>query len=100
VTTRHIKTNRVKETAAQYIEPGACARVTVSLDAKLLKIVDHFADNNKVSRSNVFERALLLWYEALQEESDKEFYSNENEDPEVSAWSKITAKTARYLWND
>jgi hypothetical protein len=99
MTTKVTKTNRLKETAIP-LELDACARVTVSIGPKLLKIVDNFANRNKLSRSTVFERALLLWYEALQEESDKEFYSNEAEDPEIKAWGKISSKTAKYLWND
>ncbi len=100
MSTKIIKTNRVKETAAPLIESDACARVTVSVDSRLLKTVDRYADNNKLSRSAVFEKALLLWYETLQEEADREFYSAESQDPEVASWSKVTSKTVRYLWND
>ncbi len=100
MTSKIAKTSRVKETTAQFVIPDACARVTVSVHPKLLKIVDRFANSNKLSRSGVFERALLLWYEALQEECDKEFYSKEAADPEVKAWSKITSKSIKSLWND
>ncbi len=99
MTTKITKTNRVRETAVPFAESGS-ARVTISLDPMLLKIIDRFADRNKLTRSSVFERALMLWYEGLQDEADKEFYGSESDDPAVSSWSKVTSKAARYLWND
>jgi hypothetical protein len=100
MTAKVTKTNRVRETVIPLAEAGTYARVTISVDPMLLKTVDRFAKNNKFSRSAIFEKALLLWYETLQEEADREFYSAETEDPEVASWSKVTSKTARYLWND
>jgi len=76
------------------------ARVTVSIDPKLLKVVDRYAKGTRLSRSAVFEEALLLWYEKLQEEADRQFYSKEADDPAVRNWSKVTSKTVSYLWNE
>lgn len=76
------------------------ARVTVSLDAGLLHVIDTYARKSEVPRSAIFEDALRLWYESVQEESDREFYSKEAEDPSVPSWSKVSSKAARYVWND
>ncbi len=81
-------------------ETAVSSRVTVSLDTGLLAAVDRYADHTHLSRSAVFEKALMLWYEALQEEADKVFYARESEDPQVRNWSEVNSKTVRYLWNE
>ncbi len=40
MSTKSTKAKRIKETAYSFAESDACGRVTVSLDPKLLKIVD------------------------------------------------------------
>lgn len=66
----------------------------------MLAAVDRYANHSHISRSAVFEKALMTWYETLQEEADKIFYAAESNDPEVRNWSKVNAKAIRYLWDD
>jgi predicted transcriptional regulator len=66
----------------------------------LLQAVDRTAEQTERSRSAVFEDALLLWYEKMQEEADRAFYSKESEDPAVQNWEQVTAKAAGHLWDD
>jgi hypothetical protein len=76
------------------------ARVTLSVDPHLLRAVDHTAERTERSRSAVFEDALLLWYEKMQEEADRAFYSKESEDPAVQSWDSVITKAAGHLWDD
>jgi hypothetical protein len=100
MTSKANRSRKVKETLEQGLYEDTCARVTVSVDPKLLKTIDKYAQSKQISRSSIFEKALILWYENLQEEADREFYSNESEDPAVANWNKVTSKAFRYLWND
>jgi hypothetical protein len=95
-----LRANKTKKSGQLIRETAVSSRVTVSLDTGLLAAVDRYADHVHVSRSAVFEKALMAWYETLQEEADKVFYARESEDPQVRNWSKISAKAIRYLWND
>jgi Ribbon-helix-helix protein, copG family len=100
MTSKAGKANRVKESRAPAVDESTYARVTISMNPGLLKVIDRYADHNEISRSAVFEKALMKWYEALQEEADKDFYSAEAKDPAVRNWNKVTSKTIRYLWNE
>ena len=95
-----LKASKAKKSGRLIRETASSSRVTVSLDTGLLAAMDRYADHNHVSRSAVFEKALLSWYEALQEEADKVFYARESQDPEVRNWSEMTSKAIRYLWNE
>ena len=92
------KTSSIKNPAYQTKADTGSARVTISVDPHLLNVIDSYAHGAEVSRSAVFEEAIMLWYEKFQEEADRKFYAREAEDPEIESWNKLTSESAKYLW--
>lgn len=78
-------------------------KVTVSIDAELLHIVDSFVQESKsggISRSSVFEQALHLWKQANRDRFDEIYYSQNAQSLKDDAWTAITTEAAKHLWQD
>jgi len=79
-------------------------KVTVSIDANLLQMIDTFveASEDEISRSAVFEHALHLWKQAVRDAYDLQYYS-ENEEQlqqDNDSWSAISTEAAKHIWSD
>jgi len=78
-------------------------KITVSIDADLLELVDSFVQSSKggsVSRSSVFEQALLLWKLELRDNFDEHYYAEQAEALKDPSWSAITTEAAKHTWKD
>jgi metal-responsive CopG/Arc/MetJ family transcriptional regulator len=76
-------------------------KVTVSVDADLLEMVDSFVQNSKeggVSRSSVFEQALQLWKRELRDNFDEHYYAQNVEALKDSSWMALTTEAAKHIW--
>jgi metal-responsive CopG/Arc/MetJ family transcriptional regulator len=76
-------------------------KVTVSIDAELLHIVDDFVEKTEKagnSRSSVFELALHLWKKELKESFDERYYAENAESLRDETWSAITTEAAKHIW--
>jgi hypothetical protein len=75
----------------------ARAKVSVSVDAGLLAVVDEFvAQADGVDRSGVFDEALRLWYARVQDEAMAAQFAEPDEvDPaEWKSWRAIRDEAA------
>ena len=76
----------------------ARAKVSVSVDAELLAVVDAFvAGRDGADRSGVFDEALRLWYARLQDEAmATQFAEPDDVDPaEWRSWRAIRDQASR-----
>ena len=76
----------------------ARAKVSVSVDAGLLAVIDEFvAARDGVDRSGVFDEALRLWYARVQDEAmAAQFADSDDVDPaEWRSWRAIRDEAAR-----
>jgi metal-responsive CopG/Arc/MetJ family transcriptional regulator len=80
-------------------------KVTISLNAELLHMVDAFVQETKAdgaSRSSIIEQALYLWKQHRRDQFDLRYYSENAEALKVDneSWSKITTESAQKIWTD
>jgi metal-responsive CopG/Arc/MetJ family transcriptional regulator len=79
------------------------ARVTVTVDPKLLKAVDAFVDDCPgADRSKVFDEALRLWYKARMDEAMEWQYQEELDEEqrrERDDWRAIQRAAAIRLFS-
>jgi metal-responsive CopG/Arc/MetJ family transcriptional regulator len=78
-------------------------KITVSVDADLLEMVDSFVQNSKesnVSRSSVFEQALQLWKQELRDKFDEHYYAQNAEALKDSSWTALTTEAAKHIWRE
>jgi metal-responsive CopG/Arc/MetJ family transcriptional regulator len=76
-------------------------KITVSIDASLLRIVDAFVEESKrpgISRSAVFEEALRGWEQVRRDNIDTEYYSKNTAALNDPSWTEITTESARHIW--
>jgi hypothetical protein len=73
-------------------------RVTVTIDAKLLKAVDQLSEN----RSAAIEEALHLWHRQQIEAQLQRFYTNRNSPSlqEEEQWTQATQEGAIASWEN
>jgi hypothetical protein len=79
-------------------KPPRRAKVSVSVDAGLLAVVDRFvATQSGVDRSGVFDVALGLWYaDQLDSALTAQYAESDDVDPiERTAWNVVRAAAAR-----
>lgn len=76
-------------------------KVTISVNAFLLRSVDDYVDRTGTNRSAVFEQALLMWCQWLQEQVDIAYYSNlsEADRAAVESWTRVTTEAAKHIWS-
>lgn len=80
---------------------AAKQKVTISVDQDLLQMVDSFVDESKesgLSRSAVFEQALHLWKQALRDQFDAAYYTENAEALKDDTWKEITTEAAKHIW--
>lgn len=74
------------------------AKVSVTVDPKLLRVVDDFVEEHpEADRSKVFEEALLLWYRTQEERAmEAQFRAppSAQEAEERAAWRRIRRAAA------
>ena len=78
-------------------------KITVSVDADILKIVDSFVQNSKegsVSRSSVFEQALRLWTQELRDNFDEHYYAQNAPALRDPSWTALTTEAAKLTWRE
>ncbi len=82
-------------------------KVTVSLDAELVKLVDQEVQAHHVgSRSGVVEEALRLWRLEKQRHAIEQgvvaYYQSRTlkEQREERAWTRLASRQAQRLWDD
>ena len=80
-------------------------KVTISVDAELLCLVDAFVEDSKLagtSRSSVIEEALHLWKQEMRDRFDAKYYAENSEMlvAEGASWSEITTEAAKYTWKE
>jgi hypothetical protein len=72
---------------------GRRAKISVSVDRRLLRAVDSFVENHEgLDRSKVIDQALLTWYAARQDEAMMEQYrapATPEEEVEYAVWARI-----------
>jgi metal-responsive CopG/Arc/MetJ family transcriptional regulator len=78
-------------------------KVTVSVDADLLKIIDSYVketNDTSISRSSVFEQALHLWKQTMRDSFDEHYYASQAEalDKDNASWTRITTEAAKRIW--
>jgi metal-responsive CopG/Arc/MetJ family transcriptional regulator len=76
-------------------------KVTVSIDAHLLSIVDSYVSRHpQTSRSGIFEEALKHWYRQQLEQADVQYYSTltESEKSSNKSWDEITTHAAQRIF--
>ena len=75
-------------------------KVTITINKSLLDTIDDFVDRAGTNRSAVFEQALLMWCQRLQEQADVEYYGNLTQ-ADVAAndsWTEIATEAAKQIW--
>lgn len=78
-------------------------KITVSVDAELLHIVDSYVQNSDescLSRSSIFEQALNLWKQSMRDKYDEHYFSRNTADLKDEAWSAIMTESAKRLWDE
>lgn len=80
-------------------------KVTISVDAELLHVVDTFVEEAKttgLSRSAIFEQALHLWKQEQRDHFDAKYYADNSEvlKADNETWSAITTEAAKHTWKD
>jgi metal-responsive CopG/Arc/MetJ family transcriptional regulator len=81
--------------------PSKKEKVTVSLDADLLRLVDTFVEEVReagISRSSVVEQALHLWKQELRDNFDAQYYAENKKGLADESWKTITTEAAGYIW--
>jgi hypothetical protein len=76
-------------------------KITVSIDADILRLVDTYVQDSKesgVSRSSVFEQALHLWKQAMRDSFDERYYSQNAQSLKDDSWSAVTTEAAKHIW--
>lgn len=78
-------------------------KVTVSVDAGLLSVVDSFVEKSKISgisRSSVFEYGLHLWKQEMRDQFDSKYYAENSEvlDKETQLWADVNAEAIKAVW--
>jgi hypothetical protein len=77
-------------------------KITVTVDPDLLRMVDAFVDQtrkNGTSRSSVFEQALHLWKQAMRDDFDAAYYSQQAKtDADETSWTAISTEAAKHIW--
>lgn len=78
------------------------AKISVTVDPTLLKVVDAFvAQHEGWDRSKVIDEALYLWYAREQERAMEEQYAaprSPEEQEERAAWREIQAMAAERIF--
>ena len=78
-------------------------KVTISVDASLLQMVDSFVHSSKdtsISRSSVVEEGLHLWKQQIRDSFDEKYYSENAGALADPGWTAIASEAAKYLWRD
>ncbi len=77
-------------------------KVTISINASLLKAIDEHVRRTGINRSAVFEQALLVWYRWQQEQADIAYYTSLTDKDKAAnaAWTKITTEAAKHIWKN
>jgi metal-responsive CopG/Arc/MetJ family transcriptional regulator len=78
-------------------------KVTISVDADLLQVVDSFVEVSKksgLSRSSVIERALHLWKQQVRDTFDAQYYEHNKEALADESWTAITTEAAKHIWKE
>ncbi len=80
-------------------------KVTVSVDAHLLRAIDAYVKEAKqpgISRSSVFEEALQLWKQESRDRFDALYYAGQAGTlrSDKDSWSWVTTEAARHIWKD
>ncbi len=79
-------------------------KVTVSVDAELLQIVDSYVQEARetgVSRSSVFEQALHLWKQATRDSFDEAYYAqNASALLKDEGWREVSTEAAKLIWKE
>lgn len=76
-------------------------KVTVSVNQSLLSTIDDYVERAGTNRSAIFEQALLMWCQWLQEQSDIDYYANLTEADRAAndSWTQITTESAKHLFD-
>lgn len=85
-----------------YRAKPAKEKVTVSVDAELLHVVDSYvreAKESGVSRSSVFEQALHLWKQAIRDGFDEAYYAQNASALKDDGWTEVTSEAAKHIWS-
>jgi metal-responsive CopG/Arc/MetJ family transcriptional regulator len=80
-------------------------KVTISVDAGLLHLVDAFVEESKtagMSRSSIIEQALHLWKQEMRNHFDAKYYAENAavNKADNDSWSAITTEAAKHTWKD
>jgi hypothetical protein len=80
-------------------------KVTVSVDAALLRVVDAFVEEAKtpgMSRSAIFEQALHLWKQEMRDFFDAKYYADNTAALAAGnqSWSAITTEASKHIWKE
>jgi hypothetical protein len=83
--------------------PHKKEKVTVSVDAELLRVVDAFVEASTtvgLSRSAIFEQALHLWRQETRDNFDAKYYveNAEAQQADNASWSAVTTEAAKHTW--
>lgn len=80
--------------------PDNRQNITITVNGSLLNTVDEFVDRAGTNRSAVFEQALLMWCQRLQEQADIAYYSNLAPADRAAdeSWTQITTEAAKHIW--
>src|SRR5271166_5211799 len=72
-------------------------KVTISVNGSLLSTVDEYTHQTGSNRSAVFEQALLMWCQWLQEQADITYYANLTDADRKAneSWNQITTEAAK-----
>ena len=77
-------------------------KVSVTVDPRLLKVVDHFvAQHSGSDRSKIFDEALYLWYSRQQDRAmETQFLAPQSdaEREELAAWRQIQSAAAKRIF--
>jgi Arc/MetJ-type ribon-helix-helix transcriptional regulator len=78
-------------------------KVTVSVRADLVNLVDTYVEDHKkenLNRSAIVEEALLLWKQQMQEHEDELYFKrNANKlNADARSWMPIATEAAKLIW--
>ena len=80
-------------------------KVSISIDASLLQMVDAFVEESKdvrISRSSVFDQALRLWRQEQRNLFDEKYYCENSRTLKADnkSWTAITTEAAKHTWQE
>lgn len=93
----------IYEDAPQTSNEARMTKVSVTVDRGLLAFVDHYIQSHpQKSRSRVFDDALELWVQRIQEQADIACYAisslTDEQKKEAEDWKAIQAEVAKHTW--